>query len=429
MDMSVKRLTILHINKVHHMLGGAESVYFTTSELLERHGHKSIFFSVRHPCNTPTETEGYFAPYIDLNKNKGLFNHIKASLNVFYSFKSRKHLARLLDNYTVDIAHIHNIHRQMSPSILHELKRRGIPIIMTLHEYKMICPSFLLLAHGKPCEACSNGRYYNAIRRRCVKGRFMRSLLASLEAYLHFKIMDIYKNVDIFIVPSLFLMRKHEEMGFKGRMVHLPYPLDLRRYDRFKSSCISCGDDRIRIAYFGRLVKEKGLLTLTDAIVSLSRKGMEQDVEFSIIGEGQLRKEMEDRLRGEGIKNVNFMGFLLGDSLYEEIAKMHIIVIPSEWYENYPVSVMEAFAMGKPVIGSNIGGIPEFVKHKDTGLIFKAGNSNDLCEKIEYLVKNKEEITRMGKNARSFAERVFDAELHYPRLIEIYGEVMRRHEP
>ncbi len=424
--MTGERLTVLHINKMHHILGGAEFVYFTTSELLEKHGHKSIFFSVRHQRNIPAETEEYFVPCIELERNKGLFNYIKASLNVFYSFKSRKYLARLLDNYSIDIAHIHNIHRQMSPSILHELKKRNIPVVMTLHEHKMVCPSFLLLAHGQTCEACRNGRYYNAIRVRCVKGSFMRSLLAMLEEYLHFYIMDVYKNVDVFIAPSMFLKNKHEEMGFRKKLVHLPYPLDLKKYNNFYLNTPFNSDHKVRFAYFGRLVKEKGVLTLMDAI-SLLSQDVKDRIELRIIGDGPARKEMEAMVNRGGHRVVHFTGFLEGERLYKEVSSAHIIVIPSEWYENYPVSVMEAFALGKPVIGSRIGGIPEMVKDSVTGLTFNPGDADDLCRKMEELIMSKDDIIRMGMQAREFAERVFDAEFHYPKLMRIYEMALNKH--
>jgi len=422
-------LQVLHINKVHHMLGGAEAVYFTTAEILKKHGHQSIFFSMKHSKNLPADTEKYFVPFIDLDNQSSFLDYIKASFNVFYSFNAKRHLARLLDEYEVDIVHIHNIHRQMSPSILHELKKRDIPVVMTLHEHKMVCPSFLLLAHGRPCEACRSGKYYNAVKIRCVKGKFLRSLLASLEAYLHFKFMDIYKNVDIFIAPSMFLKRKHEEMGFKKEIVHLPYPLDLKKYDRFRSSTSSYNGQKIKIAYFGRLVKEKGLYTLIDAIVLVSKRIKNNNKpEFKIIGEGPIKKDLNERLNNKGIMNVSFIGFLEGDNLYREISKMHIIIVPSEWYENYPVSVMESFALGRPVIGSRIGGIPELVRDGESGLTFKTGDAFDLSEKIEYMINNRNKIVSMGEKARKFAERVFDSESHYPRLMEIYTRAIQKHK-
>ncbi|GAB4546860.1 MAG: glycosyltransferase family 4 protein [Thermodesulfovibrionia bacterium] len=421
----MKRLQILYINKIHYMLGGAEAVYFTTAELMEKHGHKSLFFSMRHPKNIPAETEGYFAPFLDIERNSGVFNLIRASLNVLYSFSARRCIARLLDNYNVDIVHIHNIHRQMSPSILHELRKRNIPVVMTLHEHKMVCPSFLLLAHGRPCEACKNGRYYNALKIRCVKNSLLRSFLAMIEAYLHFSIMDIYKNVDIFIAPSMFLKDKHEEMGFKKKLVHLPYPLDLKKYEYlYKEPQISKGD-KIRFIYFGRIVKEKGVFTFIDAILQLLHKFKRDEVEFKIIGDGPAKEEIKERSKDMD-SSIGFTGFLEGERLYKEVSNAHVIVIPSEWYENYPVSVMEAFTLGRPVIGSRIGGIPEMVQNGETGLTFNPGDSEDLCEKMAEFIHRRDNIIKMGRNAREFAMRVFDAESHYSRLIEIYKMAMDR---
>lgn len=190
--MSLKPLTVLHINKLHHIVGGAEAIYFRTAEILEQHGHSSIFFAMRHPDNLLCHTAEYFMPLIDIS-NGDVINYVKASCRNMYSLKARKCISRLLDKYQVDVVHMHDIHRQMSPSILYEIKKRGIPVVMTLHNYKMICPSFLMMAHGKPCEACDQGRYFNAVKMKCVKGSFFRSALLSIELYVHHKILDNYR--------------------------------------------------------------------------------------------------------------------------------------------------------------------------------------------------------------------------------------------
>ena len=183
--MDFAKLRILHINKFHHIIGGAETIYFRTAEILKKHGHHPVFFSMRHPYNIPCETEEYFVPYIDLVKKGGIKNYIQASLNVLYSFKARRYLSNLLDKYSVDIAHIHNIHRQMSPSVLYELKKRKIPVVMSLHEYHMVCPSFRMLNHGEPCEACSGVKYFYVIKLWCINNSDLRGILAFVEMFLH----------------------------------------------------------------------------------------------------------------------------------------------------------------------------------------------------------------------------------------------------
>jgi len=403
------------------MIGGSEVVYFRTADILNKHGHKSIFFSMKHPANLSTETEGYFAPFTDLDIERGIFNYIKASLNVFYSFKTRKCLANLLDDYKVDIAHIHNIHRQMSPSILHELKKRNIPVVMTLHEYKMVCPSFNLLLNEKPCEACRDGKYYNAIKRRCIKDSFLRSTLACAEMYLHHKILDIYKNVDVFISPSRFLMNKHREMGFEKEIIHLPNCIEVERFKRFRAK--NRGLDTLNIVYFGRLYYGKGLNTLLKAVEMISGKLKTRFV-FKIIGDGPMRRDLEKKVEEGGIKNIRFYGFMENERLFNEVKDALAVVLPSECYENNPLQVLESFAMEIPAIGARIGGVPELVRDNETGLTFESGNPEDLCSKIEYMINNPDRAIEMGKRARAFVERELNCERYYKKLIEIYKKAI-----
>lgn len=156
----MKKLTVLHVNKFHYLKGGSEVVYFQTANVLAAHGHKNIFFSMQHPENQPSETSDFFVPYIDFNNLENIGISIKGSLRILYYFKAKKLLSKLLDRYNVDIAHLHNVHHQISPSILHVLKKRGIPIVMTLHDYKMVCTSYNLLVEERPCEVCVRGNYY-----------------------------------------------------------------------------------------------------------------------------------------------------------------------------------------------------------------------------------------------------------------------------
>jgi glycosyltransferase involved in cell wall biosynthesis len=405
--------------------GGADVIYFRTAEILEQHGHSSVFFAMQHPQNLPCITTEYFVPFIDVHKNN-IMNYMRASFRNLYSFKARQCIARLLDRYSIDLIHAHDIHRQMSPSILYEIKKRGIPVVMTLHNYKMICPSFIMMIHGKPCEACGQGKYFNALKLRCIKNSFFRSLQLSIELYLHHRILDIYRNVDVFIAPSMFLKEKHDEMGFKKRMAHLPYPLDMKEFENVNSvTAADREDERTAFVYFGRLETEKGLVTLFEAIRRLSDEGFRRKTVFHIFGEGSIQEELHRTVREYELSNVVFHGFLKGDELFTEIKKADVVIIPSEWYENYPVSVMEAFALGRPVVGARIGGIPEMVKDHQTGLTFESGNAADLGEKIRYVLDNPDKLPRWGKNARRFIEREVNPERHYEQLMEIYSMAMR----
>ena len=415
-------MNVLHINKFHYIRGGCESVYFETANILESHGHKSLFFSMHHPDNVSCETNDYFMPYVDLNTNgNSILSQLKNAGRILYSLDARKRLSKLLNKHHVDIAHLHNIYHQISPSILHTLAKKKIPVVMTLHDYKMACASYSMMVHGKPCEACSGGRYFEIIKNKCVKGSFVKSCLAALEMYVHHRVFEIYDNVDIFISPSLFLKHKLEDMGFKKEIVHLPNFIDTEKFKKVNSEE---NDRENAIIYFGRLSLEKGLYTLIKAakLLKTNRK-----IEIKIIGDGPIREDLEEKVKSDGINSVRFLGYLKGEALYKEVKKCLAVVLPSEWYENNPMSVLEAFALGKPVIGASIGGIPELVKDNITGLTFEPGNAEDLRNKIEYMITNKDTMVEMGKKARKMAEEEFNAEKHYQKLIEIYQSAIGKY--
>lgn len=395
-------------------------MYLKTAELLESHGHSVVFFSMQHPRNLPCETDEFFMPYLELTTEHGILNKIRIAGRILYSFKARKNLSDLLDKYHVDVAHLHDIGYHISPSILHVLKKRNIPIVMTLHNLRMVCASYHMFAGGEVCEACCNGKYYKATVKMCVKDSFAKSLLAVLEMYLHHKILNIYDNVDVFIAPGLFLKKKLQESGFKKRMLHLPNFFTFYDKEGYGKEDNTNDNKKTSIAYVGRLSHEKGLITLLDAAKLLQRRGSK--ILVNVVGDGQMMNELRDKVAVERISNVRFLGYLKHENVYREIKNNLAVVLPSECYENNPLSVLEAFALGKPVIGSRRGGIPELVKDHERGVTFEPGNPEDLAAKIEFLVNNPDKAELMGKKARDHVEKELNAEKHYQGLMEIYEQ-------
>ena len=364
-----------------------------------------------HPRNINSEYEKYFVSNVDYEKN-GFKNKIGVSLKLLYSFEAKRKIEKLIKKEQPDIVHLHNIHHQITPSILYSFKKSNIPVIMTLHDYKMVCPSYSMLSDGKICEACKCGGYYRCFLKSCVKNSHAKSLLNTIEMYLHHKILHIYNLIDIFISPSQFLKNKVKEMGMKGNVVYLPYFIDVEAY------CPSYDWEENTIVYFGRLSREKGLFTLLEAMKGFS------NITLKIIGEGPIRESLELEVRSLKLKNVRFLGYMSGVPLKEEIRKSMFVIVPSEWYENYPFVIIEGFALGKPVIGSRIGGIPELVRDNETGLTFEPGNAEDLSEKIKAILADSSSLIKMGENARRFVETELNPEKHYQRLMEIYSRVI-----
>ena len=409
-------MKILLINKFFYLKGGSETVFFEEADLLKRNRHQVAFFSMFDNRNLSCPQSRYFINHIDYETPvKNVKQKIRQSLKILYSLEAKEKIEKLVSDYQIDVAHLHNVYHQISPSILDVFAKNRIPTAMTLHDYKLVCPSYRMLADGKPCEKCKNGKYFWCFLKKCTKGSYAKSLLNVVEMYLHHKILQIYDKIDVFISPSMFLKKKLKEIGFKKEIVHLPNFIDARDYMPKYSF------DEKTICYFGRLSEEKGLFTLLNAV-----KGI--DVELKIIGDGPIKENLKSKVKTEKLDNVGFLEHKSGRELKNEIRTCMAVVLPSEWYENNPKTVLEAFALGKPVIGARIGGIPELVKDGRTGLTFEPGNSDDLRSKIESLLKNPGQITEIGKKARKFVEESLNPEEHYRQLMKIYQLAMEKYK-
>jgi glycosyltransferase involved in cell wall biosynthesis len=407
-------MKILLINKFLYPKGGDAIGTLATAKLLEREGHDIILWGMTHPQNLDYPYKELFVSYIDFNKDMKLLQEIKISLRLLYSFEAKNKIERLLKNVgRPDIVHLNNFAHQISPSILDIFKKYRISMVMTMHDYKLVCPSYRMFLQGRFCERCKKARYYQCFLNKCTKNSYLKSLLNTVEMYLHHKILHIYDLIDIFISPSKFLKHKLKEMGFEKEIVYLPNFIFLEEFMpqyNFKEKTF---------IYVGRLSVEKGLFTLLEAVKGLP-------VVLKIIGDGPFRERLLAKAKKDKIENVKFLGYLQQDKLKDIIKSSMVMVLPSECYENFPRSILEAFALGKPVIGANIGGIPELVKNGRTGLTFKAGDFSDLRKKMLYFLDNPKESVEMGKNARRFVEENFNPQVHYKKLMEIYKRTIAK---
>jgi len=410
-------MKILMVNTFHYYRGGDCVYTFQLTELLQQMRHKIIHFAMHHPLNLPSQYSEFFVPKIDFVKEleRGeLQSGIRVLTRAVYSNKSKQKLSQLLDRYPVDIAHIANIHGHITPSIFHTLRARNIPIIWTLHDYFLICPNSTFFSKNRVCETCGGRRFYNVVIKRCKKESLAASLIVMLEEYLD-RLLGLLKIVDFFVAPSHFLRNKMVEYGFPSdKVIHIPYFVDGRTAE-------PSSHNNGHILYSGRLSYEKGLKTLVKA-VSLC-----DSVKLFIAGSGPLKAELETTAKNIAPEKVAFLGYLNRDRLQKAIDDAMFIVVPSEWYENLPYSILEPFASAKPVVGSRIGGIPELIKDRQTGILFQPGNVNDLVEKIRWMVEHPKERDEMGRRARELVEKEYNPELHYERLMEVYEAALKKH--
>jgi len=411
-----RKLKILMVDKYYFIKGGAERYFFELKKVLESKGHEVIPFSMDHPENFDSEFSDYFVSNIEFNDQptlKKIANIPKITGRIIYSTSAKKRIKKLIEEKKPDIAHLHMIDHQLSPSILHTLKDYKLPVLQTVHQYKLICPNYRLFNNNTKaiCEKCLNWKYFYPIIENCHKSRLTGSLLA-IEMYIH-KLMKIYeKNINLFHTPSDFMKNKLVQNGINQQQVkQLFYTINL---DEYPYSPIY--EDYF--IYIGRLSEEKGVLTLLKSMKKI-KKG-----KLLILGDGPIKTELMQYAEQNNLSNVLFLGNKTGDELISIIQKAQFVVVPSEWYDNSPLVIYESCSFGKPVIGARIGGIPELVNHEINGLLFDPGNVEMLEKQIMRLLEHPQEVKAFGINGRKKAEQQFHPDIHYHQISKIYENLL-----
>jgi len=415
-------MKILMIDKFYFIKGGAETYMFNVSEVLQANGHTVVPFSMKHAANVDTPYARFFVDNIDYDIDSPIGKarvSVKAAGRMLYSLHARRRLEELLDLERPDIAHLHMIDHQLSPSILHSLKKYGIPVIQTVHQYKLVCPNYRLYNPRTEtiCEKCLSGRFYHPMVERCHKDSAGAGALIALESFLHRKTQIYEKGIDIFHVPSRFMGEKMHQAGVgDGKIRHLFYTI---KVDEFEPQ-FEPGD---YLLYFGRLAREKGIVTLLKAMKNVPTARLQ------VAGDGPMRAELEAFIRENDLRNVELLGKKSGAALASLIRNARFVVVPSEWYDNSPLVIYESFAYGKPVIASQMGGMPELVDHEENGLLFEAGNVEELSSHISRLWTDTGTVVKFGKAGRRKAESEFAPQPHYERLVGWYHELLGESAP
>lgn len=393
-------------NNYYYLKGGAERVLFEEKRILEANGHRVAVFSQTHPSNENSQYADYFLPFKDW-RNASLLGRVPTAMNIMYDRRTGRSFQRFLEATEPDLVHAHNIYGGLTTSIIDAAQLRNVPVVMTLHDYKLICPSYLMLNRGSVCEDCQGARFIHCLLNRCHKESIAASGVYCIESYFN-RWLGKYDVIRYFICPSRFSLKKHAEHGIpEGRLLYIPNFINAVEHE----PAYEKGDYAL---FVGRLSKEKGIGTLLHAAQNL-------DVPVRIVGDGPLRADYDRYLKEHEMAHVTLEGYKSGDDLKRLYANAAFLVIPSEWYENAPMTILEACAYGKPVIGSHIGGISEMIEPGRTGLLFKPGNADELAECMRTLWPDKSLRSKMGRAARNKVEREFSSQAHYERLMELYG--------
>ena len=397
-------MKILMINKFLHPNGGSETYIFKLGKQLQAMGHEVQYFGMEHQGRCVGNRVNAYTSDMDFHGGSKL-SKLTYPIKTIYSSEARKKLRLVLEDFQPDVCHLNNFNYQLTPSILLEIakwKKEGHPcrVIFTAHDYQLVCPNHMCNNPntGENCEKCLGGQFGSCVKGRCIHGSLAKSAIGMLEAQL-WNGCGVYRNIDTMICCSDFLKTKMDcNPLFAQKTVALHNFVD--RVEAIET------EKRDYVLYFGRFSREKGIDTLLKAARALP------EIPFVFAGTGPLEGEIA------GIPNIKNLGFQRGQALETLIRQARFSVYPSQWYENCPFSVMESQLYGTPVLGAEIGGIPELIEPGRTGELFESGNAAQLTEKIRRLWEDRVLTDRYSKNCAHV--RFDDVRSYTEKLLKLY---------
>lgn len=409
-------MRILSINKYYAMIGGADREMFNLEKVLSNHGHEVAAFAVEIPENRDTQFRADFPQGRDWSRaeNESLLGKAKAFVKIIYNKRAKNHLRRVIEKFEPDIAHVHNLHFDLSPSVLDALHEAGVPVVMSLHDSRLFCPNAYFFTKGEQCAKCLYHRYYHAAVNACIKGSYAGSLAVAVSHYINHWRGVWNKRVDRYISPTRVIRDLAIGAGIPSDRIDVfTYPVSLDRKPSWTAGNY--------LLYCGNHVIPKGVDTLIDAIGLLPGP-----LPVKICGRGPETARMKHAVEERGLTNVEFLGFVSDDDLASLLVGCRAVVLPSLGFDNSNALVREANAAGKPVLGSDSGGIPETVVDGVTGLIFRKGDAAGLALLMQRIMAEEELALTLGRQARAHVEFHCSEVIYYKNIMACYSKVLGR---
>ena len=409
-------MKVLLIDVYNYNKGGAETVCFNTGKLLEEHGHKVVYFTLKWPQNNPSPYSKYFPE--SKETRKGPLRQVKNLVNYFYHFEAAKKIEELIKVEKPDIAHIHLMWGQITPSILPVLKKYNIPVLFTVHDYRLVCPAYTFRdGKGRICEDCKGKYFYKCFTHTCCKGSKVMSAVMAAEQYFRNTFFNPAKFFNGFIYVSNFAREIQEK--YMPAVKSTPN-ITLYNFSTSIKDAPKAYPSQKYFLFYGRLSYEKGVKTLLKAFRNVP------DCKLKVVGTGPKENELKAFARDNNMQHVEFLGYKRGKELSDLVSNAYFVIVPSEWYENNPMTIIESYSVGTPVIGARIGGIPEIVVNGKTGFQFESGNVEDLKAKINCADQlTAEAYTKLSQGTLNFAHDNLSLENYYPRLISFYKRFVK----
>lgn len=398
-------MKVLMINKFLYPKGGAETYTLKLGKYLQEQGHEVQYFGMEHPSRTVGNRVDAYTSYMDFH-SESMLAKLSYSFKTVYSSEARKKIRQVLEDFQPEVCHLNNFNYQLTPSIILEIRKweketgHKCKVLYTAHDPQLVCPNHMCLNPNthQVCEKCFGGRHINCTLGKCVHGSVAKSLFGTMEGYL-WKWLGVYRKLDTIICPSNFMKTKLDtDPVLAGKTVVLHNFVDPVEKKQVQK--------KDYVLYFGRYSEEKGLETLVKAVKGLP------EINFIFAGSGPSEHVLEN------VPNLKNVGFQTGEALEMLIREARFSIIPSECYENCPFSVLESQMYGTPVLGANIGGIPELINEGKTGELFESGNEEELRGKIQQLWQDWEKLEKYSENC-NHAKHMF-VEEYVNKMMQYY---------
>lgn len=397
---------------------------FQEAEILKQKGHEVYYFctSKKPYYDESYEYLKYFPESVDF-KNLSFVEKIKNFHKPFYNPEAVKKLGKFLDEIKPDIIHEHTTSFHLTPAVLNECYKRNIPVVLTIHGPGFFCPSgTLMFGQKKLCKNvhCKGLNKHNCLLNKCLQDKLINKLLKT-SVYLYYEVMGFYKKVSAFVCPGRAIMDFAVKFGIDKDKLHLVQNFVNCHSEpgSIAAPLMQAWESKGYFLYVGRLDKEKGVDFLIEAA-----KFLPEEIEIHLAGNGSEEENLKLLAKKYSLKNIKFSGFKSGLELEEEYKNCIASILPCNWFETFGLTIVESFCFGKPVIASNIGGIPEIIDNHKNGILVEPANIEELANAVKFLYENQEKAIEFGINGRKKAEKLFNPEIHYEKLIEVYNSVL-----
>ena len=410
-------MRILQVNKFLYRRGGAEGVMLDVADMQRAAGHEVEFFGMDHPDNLPMRYARHFPSHVEFEPApSSIPGRVELVGRMMWSRTAARGLSHVLADFRPDIVHFHNIYHQLSPSIVRACASAGVPMVMTCHDYKLVCPTYQFLDKGEICTACVKGGVGQAIRRRCKDGSLAASTIAAVEVGTH-RLLHAYDPIATFICPSVFLRDQLEAGGIEAsRLAHL---------DNFTEVDVPVREGAGEgILFAGRLSHEKGVDVLIEAVGRLAADL--PGVRLDIAGDGPQRAELEALAQRVAPHSVIFHGRRSADEVRGLLRQARVGTLPARWLENQPLSVLEAFASGTPMVASALGGLTDLITTGVDGTLVPHEDPAALAEALRAYLVDPELAIAHGRAARERAVTRHAPAAHAEALFDIYQRAIAR---